>query len=251
MNPRPVALQLYTLRDAAAKGFPAVLEKTASFGYCAVEFAGLHGMAPQAVRRILDDLGLIACSNHGPMPDKNNLQELVDQAKALGYQWNVTSIGPDRFADEAATRRTAEALQEAAELLKAHGLRMAYHNHWWEFDKQFGGKTPHEILMEQAPSLYAQLDTYWAQVGGQDAADVVRRLGNRAPLLHIKDGPAVRDQPMTAVGAGKMDWQAVFAAADATLQWPIVELDSCATDMLEAARESARYLVAERLVTGR
>ena len=42
-----------------------------------------------------------------------------------------------------------------------------------------------------------------------------------------------------------------FAAADqATLQWIIVELDDCATDMMQAVRESYAYLTAEGLAEG-
>jgi sugar phosphate isomerase/epimerase len=80
-------------------------------------------------------------------------------------------------------------------------------------------------------------------VGGSDAAGIVRQYGKRMPLLHIKDGPLDRNLPMTAIGEGKMDWQSVIGAADeSTLQWLIVELDRCATDMFEAVRKSAAYL---------
>lgn len=60
-----------------------------------------------------------------------------------------------------------------------------------------------------------------------------------------KDGPINREQPMTAVGDGKMDWQTVIGAVNENvLEWLIVELDQCATDMFEAVRKSVRYLVA-------
>jgi sugar phosphate isomerase/epimerase len=130
-------------------------------------------------------------------------------------------------------------------VLKGTGITFGLHNHWYEFDKKFGGKTPHDILMEKAPSVFAQVDTYWAQAGGADAAEVVKRLGPRAPLLHIKDGPVTveRDKAMTAVGAGAMDWKAVIGAAHETTEWLVVELDRCDTDMTEAVQESLRYLV--------
>jgi hypothetical protein len=70
--------------------------------------------------------------------------------------------------------------------------------------------------------------------------------------LHIKDGPLVRDAPMVAVGSGKMDIPSVVAAADpAVLRWLIVELDTCATDMLEAVGKSYGYLVSKGLAKGR
>ena len=251
MGLRPVALQLYSLREAAGKNFPEVLEKVASFGYKGVEFAGLNGMSPGAVRKILDDLGLVACSTHGPLPQKENLSQIIDEAGTLGYEWQVVAyMPPENYSDKEETLKTIDAFAQGAELLKGSGLRLAAHNHWWEFDKRFDGKTPHEMMMERIPGLFAEVDTYWAQVAGADAVGVVRHLGKRAPLLHIKDGPLLRDQPMTAVGGGKMDWKAIFAAAGESLEWPVVELDSCATDMFDAVRESCRYLIDNGFAAG-
>ena len=43
------------------------------------------------------------------------------------------------------------------------------------------------------------------KVGGGDPVQVIRDLGDRVPLLHIKDGPANNPQePMLAAGEGAM-----------------------------------------------
>jgi len=48
---------------------------------------------------------------------------------------------------------------------------------------------------------------------------------------------------MVAVGQGKMNIPAVIKAADPeVLEWLIVELDACDTDMTTAVRESYEYL---------
>ena len=75
-------------------------------------------------------------------------------------------------------------------------------------------------------------------------------LGKRAPLLHIKDGPCVKGQPMTAVGDGKVDVPAVAKAGAATAEWMIVELDSCATDMMAAVKKSYDYLTGKGFARG-
>jgi sugar phosphate isomerase/epimerase len=63
-------------------------------------------------------------------------------------------------------------------------------------------------------------------------------------MLHIKDGLIDPPQPHTAVGAGKLDMPAIIGAADPNvLEWLVVELDSCATDMMQAVADSYRYLV--------
>ena len=69
---------------------------------------------------------------------------------------------------------------------------------------------------------------------------MLRELGKRAPLLHIKDGPATMDGDMTAVGEGVIDLSAIAEASKDTAEWWIVELDRCATDMLQAVDKSLR-----------
>jgi sugar phosphate isomerase/epimerase len=131
-------------------------------------------------------------------------------------------------------------------------MTLGYHNHFWEFQNQFDGETAHALLFRLLePSVFAEVDTYWAQVGGVDPAATVAALGARARFLHIKDGPA--DDPkadMTAVGQGAVDVPAIIAANDA-VEWQVVELDRCATDMLTAVDESYRYLISNGLARGR
>jgi sugar phosphate isomerase/epimerase len=66
--------------------------------------------------------------------------------------------------------------------------------------------------------------------------------------LHVKDGPVTSDDPMTAVGTGRMPVAAILAAAPAA-QWHVVELDRCATDMLTAVRDSIGWLTSSGLAT--
>ena len=71
---------------------------------------------------------------------------------------------------------------------------------------------------------------------------MVQEFGARAPLLHIKDGPAVKSEAMVAVGDGSLDFPAIIQAAADHSEWLIVELDRCNSDMFEAVARSYRYL---------
>ncbi len=254
MKPAPISVQLYSVRaQINERGLPALLKTIADIGYAGVEFAGYKGLAPAELRKILDDLGLRASSTHGALPTSKNLKEIVEDARALGFTTHVCGPG---FGNKVASRdevlRAAAELQAGAELLRREGLRLAVHNHEYEFDRVFDGQTPHEILRDHAPDLLFELDTYWAAVGGHDPAKVLRQLGARAPLLHIKDGPKQRAAAMTAVGRGAMEWAPVFAAADEkALEWAIVELDACETDMVAAVADSYAYLVSTGYAVGR
>ncbi len=251
MKPIPIALQLYTVREEAAKDPVGTLRQVAEMGYPAVEIGGTYHMTMAEFAALMEELGLQVCSTHGPIPSQENVEEIVETARALGYHYHVSGFGPDQFATLEGTLEAAAICQRAAQLLKGTGVQFAVHNHWWEFDKQFDGKYPHEHFMEAAPDVLAQIDTYWTMVGGADPAAMLRRYGARVPLLHIKDGSGKREDKMTAVGGGKMDWSAVFAAAPENVAWAIVELDHCETDMLEAVAESYRYLTKNGFCVGK
>ena len=70
---KPIGLQLYTLRETAKDDFLGVLNKVAEIGYKGVEPAGLHGYEPNEIRKVLDDLGMVCCSTHGPLVTTDNL----------------------------------------------------------------------------------------------------------------------------------------------------------------------------------
>ncbi|NSW56744.1 MAG: sugar phosphate isomerase/epimerase [Armatimonadetes bacterium] len=246
---KPISVQLYSVREAAAQDFPAVLKQIADIGYVGVEFAGFHNMDLKELKSIIDDLGLQVSSAHMPMVTDENASELIDQCKTLGITKLIT--GPGGPIDTMDGVMACVAKQKrAVELLEGTGISFGLHNHWQEFEP-VDGKLPEDIMLEEVPCLFAQLDVYWVAKSGQDPVETVKRLGHRAPVLHIKDGPLDPPQPMTAVGKGVLDMPAIIGAADeSVLEWLIVELDSCATDMMEAVRDSYAYLVGEGLAVG-
>jgi len=125
--------------------------------------------------------------------------------------------------------------------VKSAGLRLAIHNHWWEFGN-IDGKLIFNIMLENLdPELSFEVDTYWVKTAGCDPVAVLKSLDKRVPLIHIKDGPCIRTEPMVALGTGSMDIPSIAKAAE-NAEWLIVELDRCATDMLTAMKESITYM---------
>ncbi len=217
-----------------------------------MELAGLHGLGPAELRKHLDEAGLVVSAAHVQLPTAKNAARLLDEQEALGNRDLVVAFAPpERFDGAESVDAFADELNAAAQLVGERGFRLGYHNHWWEFEKQLEGRPAHERLFSRLSSdVFAEVDTYWAQVGGRDPAEVVTALGERARMLHLKDGPA-RDPkaPMTALGDGAVDVPAIVGASRAA--WHVVELDRCATDMFEAVEKSHRYLVEAGLAPAR
>jgi len=248
----PIAVQLYTVRDLLAQDFAGVVKRIADIGYIGVETFPFPNMTPQAAGRMFRDLGLVVPSAHTPLPLGDKKNEVLDTAAALSCKCIVcAALGPDHYTTVDEIRRSCDLFNQSHAVAAESGLTFAIHNHWWEFEPIEPGRSVFQVMLEHLePGMLFEVDTYWAQTGGADPVEVVRQLGKRAPLLHIKDGPAVQDAPMVAVGEGSLDIPAIVQAGGDATEWLIVELDWCATDMLEAVKKSYFYLVGRGLARG-
>ncbi|MBN1681121.1 MAG: sugar phosphate isomerase/epimerase [Anaerolineae bacterium] len=247
----PIALQLYTLREALAADAENVLRRVAAMGYVGVEPFGMPEN-PAKLAALIRDLGLVIPSAHLPVPTGDAKDSVLMIAEAYDLKRIVAGRGPGDFQTQDATKRSCEMFNEAAHVAAQNGLTFVVHNHWWEF-QVIEGRLAFDVMLECLdPAIEFEVDVYWVQTANVDPAQIVTRLGSRAPLLHIKDGPA--EQPgdsMVAVGEGAVDIPAVVRAGQGSTEWLIVELDRCATDMFEAVEKSCRYLVAKGLGRGR
>lgn len=253
MTTLPIALQLYTLRDAIAEsGLKATLEQVADIGYIGVEPYG--GLDATETAQICKALGLQITSAHLGLPIGEDTQKEIDRAKTLGIHYFVIPYfdPATHFSTLDGVRQVCERLNQAHANVKANGMQLLYHNHWFEYE-MVENRLPYQVMLERLDEDIAfELDTYWVKVGGQDPLSVLNELSARTPLLHVKDGSATDiETPMVAVGAGSLDYHAIVEAGKDNLQWLIVELDRCATDMMEAVTQSYQYLVDEGLGHGK
>jgi sugar phosphate isomerase/epimerase len=248
----PIGLQLYSLRQELNEDFEGVVRKVAETGYVGVEPYGGMPVPAEDAAKLFNELGLECQSAHLPIALGDNREKTMADAAAYGIKYLfVPYIGPENFTTLDGIKNVADQLNEAHELAKAAGMAFGYHNHDFEF-VMVEGKPAYLHLQELVdPSILMEIDTYWVQVGGYDPVKLTADLGSRAPVLHIKDGPADSKQAdMTAVGDGKMPVADIIAAGGSNTEWLIVELDRCATDMMEAVQKSYRYMIEKGLARG-
>jgi sugar phosphate isomerase/epimerase len=238
----PLSVQLYSVRDQIAEDRDGVLRRIAQIGYSAVEpYNPLDD--PKGFRQVAEDLGLCISSAHASALVHQEPGPVFEAVATLGTDLVIlpAGIAHEEFTTRDGVGRAADLLNSLSEQAAGHGLRLGYHNHWWEFEPLIDGVHAFEVLAAMtAPAVFFEVDTYWAAVGGAQVPEVLRRLGNKVLALHIKDGPVVKDQPHTAVGQGAMPVPEILAASPEARR--IVELDSCATDVFEALADSLAYL---------
>src|SRR5512133_139191 len=87
----PVGLQVYSVREQAAKDLAGVLAAVSKIGYKGVEFAGYYDHKATEIRKMLDDNGLVACGTHTPyetiLPAK--LEETIEFNKTIGNKYLI------------------------------------------------------------------------------------------------------------------------------------------------------------------
>jgi sugar phosphate isomerase/epimerase len=249
----PISVQLYSLRDVAANDFERVLRTLGEVGFVGVELAGFHDLTPKQFAAIVRESGLVTSSAHLTDLSPDGFNAALDDLQEIGCDVAVCAfLPPERFADLDAIKGSADALNTANDIARSRGVSLGYHNHWAEFETILDGQTAWSALIERLDAtVFAEVDIYWATLGGADPRQVIADLGDRLWLLHVKDGPCdAPESPMVAVGSGTLDIPAILKSAP-TAKWHIVELDRCATDMFTAIADSYRYLVDSGLSQGR
>lgn len=248
----PIALQLYTVRHEMSVDPEGVLKHITEIGYVGVEPGLTDSTGEPTTARLATTLGLQVPSVLTNFPLDNKKIAALDEVVALGCQYvGIAWYPPEELQTVESVKVLCDKLNEVDAIVRQHSLTLIYHNHWAECEPMQDGCIPLDILFGYTnPTVQFELDVYWAQTGGANPVEIVRQGRARIPILHIKDGPAVRGKPMVAAGEGAVDIPGIIKAGEETTKWLIVELDECATDMMGAVEKSYRYLVENGLGRG-
>ncbi|ORV08148.1 hypothetical protein AWB94_12660 [Mycolicibacterium canariasense] len=242
-------MQLWSVRDHLAADFDGTVATLADIGFAGVETAfGVEGDLDEEhivqASGIFSKYGLQVCSAHVEIPLGKDLDAVLRQADILGTRRIVWHGWPEdpRYGSKAGVDELIDMYGRANDVARAEGLEFGIHNHWWELQPVDG--TPSLELLHAAldPSVFFELDVYWATVAGVDPVALITRLGSRAQLIHVKDGAAEDvDAPMVALGQGTIRLEPTLAAAEDAAWW-IVEFDACDGDIFDALSVSRQYL---------
>ena len=249
MSKLPIALQMYTVRDDAERDYAGTVRQVAAIGYAGVELAGRGGLSVRELRDVLNETGLRVCGSHiGIDQLENNMAQVISENLELGNSRVVIPyLAEDRRQGVDGYKKTAGTLNNLGETLRTQGLTLCYHNHAFEFEPLEGGSFGLDVLLDNTDPMLvkAEVDTYWALVGGQNPVAFIQKHKGRIPLLHIKDRDKT-DGSFAEVGTGDLPLDALIAAApEVGVEWLIVEQDSCKRPPLESVKISYDNLKAK------
>lgn len=222
-----IGLQLYTLRDLFSKDVKSTLEFVAKSGYKEIETygysveTGFFGTSAKELKKILSDNDLKAPSGHYDfnsfIKDNNTdfLKTCIECANQLGSEYiTVPHLDEKLRSNLDNYKQIAQKINEAAVLCKQSGLKLAYHNHDFEF-KKFGNQTGYDILLQETDKKLVdfELDLYWAVRSGNDPMELFKANPGRFTIWHVKDMDKSKAEWNTEVGEGSINFKSIFAAA--------------------------------------
>lgn len=222
----PIALQLYSVRDAAPDDFPGVLEAVAQMGYQGVEFAGYHGHEAAQLRRILDDLELRSAGSHVRLAAlmDDEIERTIEFNQILGSLFLVVPFHAEERPETLdGWRGVADVFNRISERLQPYGMRVGYHNYDREFAPIEGGIPWMTFAAATRPEVTLQLDTAAATRGGGDLMSLLTAHPGRFHTVHLEDHSP--DGSVVLPGDGVVPFREVirFCRERGGSEWLIIE----------------------------
>jgi sugar phosphate isomerase/epimerase len=225
----PIGVQLWCVRKQLATDIPGTLGALSTIGFDGVELENAFGRPGTEWRTHLDAAKLKACGFH------HTLGELQGEKLAATIDFNlgvgnrnliIRSLAPEVYKSADLMKQTADAVNEAAEKVRPHKLRVGYHNHFADFNRIDGEYWWNLFADRTTKDVILQLDTGNAsELTGVSLVDLIRRNAGRTVSMHVK--PYSKANPNAYLGADELDWPAIMTAAESVggLEWYIIEYE--------------------------
>ncbi|SDB82750.1 Sugar phosphate isomerase/epimerase [Pelagirhabdus alkalitolerans] len=243
----PVAIQLFTLREACETDMATTLKKVKEIGYQGVELAGYGDLTVEEVKKTLDQLDLFVAGNHVPLHDlTNRLNEVIKEQKILGNTRVVCPYILPENRNYDFYQDLPSILQSIQRELAQHGMVLVYHHHDFELEEYRDNESVLSYLLKNVNGLKLELDVYWIQKAKEKPVDWISRYKDQLVLLHLKDMSSDERETFAPLGTGRTDLKSILTTAQPDV-W-IVEQDQTDGDPFEAIKTSYQYLKNEGVV---
>lgn len=247
-----IGAQGYTIRDFAKdeQGIETSLKKLRKIGYRCLQVSAFGKIAPQRLRELCDEQDIqIIVTHTDPQRILGDTMSVIREHEILGCRHVGIGAMPERYRGSLeGTRAFLRDFSPAAKLLREHGMKLQYHNHWFEYQKEQGQVLFDVMVQETDPREWGFiLDVYWTQFGGRCPAEQIARLAGRIDVCHFKDMAIHgKEQRFAPVMEGNLCWEEILDACQrAKVPYAMVEQDDAyGKDPFEELAVSVRNLKA-------
>jgi sugar phosphate isomerase/epimerase len=228
------------VRKQLARDVPGTLKALGAMGYQAVELENAFGKSGADWKTHLEAAGLKACGFHHTLAELqgDKLAGSVEFNQAIGNRnLIIRSLAPAVYTSADLLKKTADEVDEVAQRLKPHKMRVGYHNHTSDFNRIDGEYWWNRFADRTSKDVILQFDTGNAsEMEGVTPQSLIERNPGRTISMHVK--PFSRKDPNAYLGADELDWPAIMTAAETVggVEWYIIEYEKEGVPPLEALK---------------
>jgi inosose dehydratase len=228
-----------------------ILAEAAQAGYEGVEIGAhyLDWAHPQVLTSMLAKNGLCLSGVHvgGDIFNPDNVKRVRANMERVAAYTSEVGAPYLLFSGLLLENKTPDQLQSelgaitrAAEIYTRHGVKLLYHNHWWEITNDYADLRFYQEHTDPDDVFFC-LDMGWVHRAGGDLLQALELFGPRAPYFHLRDdSPEKRWKPL---GQGVLDYPRLLAKVSALdAAWLVVEQDDISGSVLEELRQCRDYL---------
>ncbi|MFD2162213.1 sugar phosphate isomerase/epimerase family protein [Paradesertivirga mongoliensis] len=253
-----IGFQLFNLREYIGKDVKEVIGKIAKAGYQEIETFGYDTkqhdfwrLSSKALKAILCDNGLKSPSGHYDMNQYFNdgkddsIKAYIEAAHGLGQNYIVVPSTNEKFRKTSDDFKSlAGKINKIAEMCKASGLKLAYHNHDFEFVPINGTVLYDVLLKETDPALVQfEMDLYWVVRAGHDPVKLFEAHPGRFALWHVKDMDKAKPERNTEIGSGSINFKRIFQHQKLSgVKHIFMEQESFSMDAYQSITQSSKYI---------
>ena len=180
------------------------------------------GLSVKEFAQLLKDNNLTTPSGHYTPAtmlfengDGDDVKKLCDVGNTLGHEYIIIPyLEESRRSTIDQYKAIADRMNKAGEICKSYNLKLAYHNHDFEF-LNIDGQRGYDIFLDSTDKdlVKMELDIYWVVRAGLDPIDLFKRQPGRFELWHIKDMDKADTTKNTEIGNGTIDFKKLMQNA--------------------------------------
>ena len=220
--------QFFSIRDntQSAEGLKRSFAEMKKIGYEVVQLSAIGPIEAEIIKSYVDEYSLpVTCTHQSFDNIVNNTEKTIKDHQIYGCP--VIGLGsmPNEYRGSIeGAREFLKAISEPMKKIEASGLKFAYHNHAFEFERV----NVYDLFIEEAPSLNFILDTYWIKFAGYDHLDYIKKIGvERMTNVHFKDMLTEPKGDICPCGVGVIDFKPVVElCVSLGIPYALVEQDN-------------------------
>jgi sugar phosphate isomerase/epimerase len=208
---------------------------------------GFFKNKPDAVASWLKENNLVSPSGHYMLDlFDNDGMKVIEAARTLGHKYVVIPwFPPEQRSSLDDYKKIVDRINKAALLCKENELKMAYHNHEFEFIKYENGVCGYDVIMNGCDKdlVDLELDLYWVKYAKEDPKEIFSKAPGRFKMWHVKDMSKDDPKVQTEVGSGIVDFTTIFSNAELSgMEYFYVEQENLPVPADDNIKKSLNYV---------